>query len=232
MTISAAAGLAFDAPAHWSDRSVLIIVAPPGPGQKISVNILVARESRQPGEGPELHARRQLLETAAAHEGMALLETGATTVAGRPAFKVRYRVSTPAGGVEQIIFYVETRDATTLTVLSAGGPADGAWRHDFDHMVATARLDSSTRPAQPPARRPMITPPPGMHAQTQTTSPPALSTPRPHSSPPLLDDSPLPPLIPMPGERSPRRASHQSAPATAPALPAHDLSGARAPDEK
>jgi hypothetical protein len=179
------AGVSFETPERWSDRSMLIVVAPHGDGA-MAPNVVVAREERRLGERIDEHAQRQLQRVAAIHPDLTLLDSGPNEVAGRPAFFVRYTAKTPAGLVEQTIVYVDVPDAKWLTTVTATGPSDAAWRAEFTRMLLGARVDVPTAPEARSLRTPLAPPPPR----------------------PSVPEGPAIPMpwIPMPGERSaPRR---------------------------
>jgi hypothetical protein len=186
MARRACAGLSFEMPERWSDRSMLVVVAPRSEGA-MAPNVVVAREERRMGERIQEHAQRQLQRMAASYPDLTVLDSGPTEVAGRPAFQVRYVAGTPAGVLEQTIVYVDVRDARCFTSVTATGPSDAAWRAEFARMLQSARPDAVTVQIEP---RPIRTPaPPAPSAPIEAFAPAAAAL----------------PWVPMPGERSARR---------------------------
>ncbi len=191
MTRRSSAGLSFETPERWADRSMVIVVAPPRADGAMAANIVVTREERTPGETLEAHARRQLEPISARFGHVTVLDSGVAEVAGRPAFKVRYHAKTPAGPLEQTTVYVDLRDPKWLTTMTASGPVGGASAAELERMMRGARIDAATLAAETRTLRALA---------PSTSTPPAAFLPGPAAFPP----DPAAPWIPMPGERSPR----------------------------
>ena len=189
MTRRSSSGLSFETPDRWADRSMVIVVAPKSADGAMAANIVVAREERQPGETLEAHARRQLEPMAARFGQITVLDAGPAEVAGRPAFKLRYQATTPAGLLELVTVYIDLRDPKFLSTMTASGPAGGPATTELERMMRGARIDAATLAAETRTLR------------TLTPSTPPVSFQPPAPAFPAGDAAPW---IPMPGERSPR----------------------------
>jgi hypothetical protein len=185
-------GLSFESPAHWIDRSLVVLQAPVTEDDERHLpsrapNIVITRERVAEGDTLRMRAERALTEYGKQLECFHLLESTTTELGGEPALYMRFAWLSAVGQLEQSITLVSRKEADgehVVTTFTTSTPRDTAAtsRQVFAEILASVAFEDPTS-SEPRPRPSRIVP----------------------RIEPHVSEMPEIPEIPMPGRAAPRR---------------------------
>src|SRR5262249_44194265 len=144
-------------------------------------NLVMTREALREGDSLRTHADRQLLDLVRQLPKFELMESGETTVAGRPAIFARFAWAGRLGAIEQSMTHIEQESlaGTIVVTFTSIASAENARKLTplFRSVLDSVRFDAAAKAPAPIAK-------------SAPTAPPAGTI----------------PLVPMPGRRAASRS--------------------------
>jgi hypothetical protein len=145
----------FEMPEGWPSR--LLVLG----RESDSANIVMAWETRRPGEALSEHGFRQILVLAKKKQGerFELLDFHETQIEGRPAVRAHYVSQGTSGLIDQVVLWFDTLDGGVLSIACSAPENVDVALPAFERLVATLVFDPAPEHARasgapsPPAPR-------------------------------------------------------------------------------
>ena len=141
------AGISFDTPQHWKDRSIVSYAAPTASGG-CGPNIVMMRLPLGSGDLDTVH-QRVLQDFSNALPDFRLLGGDERNIAGRAARLLRFTFTGEQGPIEQTVVHIDPAPEDTdkrLTLMVFTTSATGELRTDFEEILRSIRFP-------PPAKK-------------------------------------------------------------------------------
>jgi hypothetical protein len=107
--------LTLEVPDGWQDRSITVFAVPPKPGQKVTANVVLTRDTLE-GDGPiRAYADQQLVALAKGVESFTLHDRKECTVGGQPAAEVLFSWKSGTEVLQQRVVFVRVGGRTLVT---------------------------------------------------------------------------------------------------------------------